>query len=428
MSSRVIEEGYWRHPLDFTVCTTSYGQFFEYFDQHVSPRHLTTRSEGSFHQYSELPAELQLRVLQQCDAPTLFQLMHTTRCLRVESRKLFFSDWTTWYRLEMDDLLQSQLLSDSIYEPSFLANIEQLDIHCACLNSRDLSPDVTEMTFDSDEERSRFVNEQTESYLKNFWCTVQRFCPLAKRVMFTRDGRSFPDKDVMTDCFLKIVQFCPQGLDVFFHTTETAEEAVGRRRKRVLWLLRTGNRNMITETEPRREKHRKAPVKIVIPPQKPHRGRVGEFIKARTLFFRTAGQRFAAEYHRAAAVEQHYFLGRYKPFGCTVTDCDAWFDQPEQYTTHLLGTGHGKGDTAHGQVEVLVTKNKQRLDHLTQEVHQAHRRFWDWWGQWDTEQRNMAENHVMDQLEHDPLYAGDKPVAEHKLLAEIYYLEGQNEL
>jgi hypothetical protein len=349
--------------------------------------------------------------------------MHTTRDLRIESKKLFFSDQATWYRLQAEFLLQNPLLSESKYEPCFLASVKQLAIHCPHLNSRAWLPDVGERTFDSNEERSKFFDDHIETNIKDFWCTVQRFCPRVKRVMFTRDGSSFPDKNVVTDCYLKMAQLCPQGLDVFFYTTEPAKEAVGRRRKRVLWRLRTGDGDMVTEIIPKREKQSEHPGLIVVPPEKPHRGRVGDFLKSQTIWEKFGGQHYAAEYHRAALVEQYHFQGRHMPFGCSVTDCDAWFEQPEQYTTHLLATGHGKREQPPGQAGALFAGNTKRLQMLREKVTEANDTFWNWWGEYPSEQRTMAEREVMHQLENDILYAQDKPVVEHAILLQIYEME-----
>jgi hypothetical protein len=422
--SPVIEEGYWRNPLDSSVYMTQYGQSFKYFHQHIHQRQ-STGPEESFHRYAELPAELQLRIMQQCDAPTLFQLMRTTRDLRIEARELFFSDPVTWYRLEADLLLQHPLAIESMYEPDFLAGVKQLEIHSPHLKSYVWRPDLGEKTFASSGERSVFIDEHIKANIHAFWCTVQRCCPRVERIMFTKDGTSFPDKNVLTDCFQGMAQLCPQGLDVFFYETEPAEEAVGRRRKRILWRLRTSHEDAGTGITPRREEPSKAPGLIVVPPEKPHRGHVGDFIKSQTIWHKYCSQRFAAEYHRAAAVEQYHFGGCHKPFGCSVTDCDVWFDQPEQYTTHLLATGHGKGETAPGQAGASVAENTKHLLLLEQKVQEMHETFWHWLGDYPSEQRTMAEREMMHQLEHDMLYAQDKPVSEHALLKLIHDVETQ---
>jgi hypothetical protein len=421
----VIEEGYWRNSLDFTLYMTQHGQSFKYFHQHIHQRPSSIGSKGSFYQYAELPAELQLRIMQHCDAPTLFQLMRTTRDIRIEATRLFFSDPAIWYRLWADFLLKRPSAGESLYEPCFLASVKQLEIYSPHLNSGVWRPDLEGKTFQSSKARSGYVNEHIKANIQAFWCTVQQFCPQLRRIMFTKDGTSFPDKNVMIDCFQRMAQLCPQGLDVFFYTTEPAEEAVNRRRKRILWQLRTSD-----EITPKPETHLKAPGMIVVPPQKPHRGRVGEFIKAQTIWEKYYSQSFAAEFYRAAAVEQHYFHGHHKPFSCSVADCDAWFDQPEQYTTHLLATRHGKGETPPGQAEALVTANTKLELMLEQKTKESHNTFWNWWGREDSssEQRTMAEMEVMHQLEHDVLYAQDKPVSKHVLLQSIYEVEISNAL
>ncbi|KAJ8116085.1 hypothetical protein OPT61_g2415 [Boeremia exigua] len=426
----VIEEGYWRHSLDVTLFMTHYGQPFQYFDQHVHQKP-STGSKGSLHRYAELPAELQLRILQHCDAPTLFQLMHTTRDVRFEATKLFFSDPAVWYRLRADFLIQRPSAGELWYEPSFLANVKQLEIYSPNMHSGVWKPDLEEKTFQSSEERSEYVDKHVEASIQAFWCTVQRFCPQVRRVMFTKDGTSFPDKDVMTDCFQGMARLCLQGIDVLFYTAEPATEAVCGRRKRVLWRLRTSGEDMAMETTPKPEQNLKAPGLIVVPPQKPHRGRVGEFIKAQTIWEKYCSQSWAAEFYRAAAVEQHYFLGRHEPFGCSVAGCDAWFDQPEQYTTHLLATSHGKSETLPGQAGALVAGNTESEWILYHKTRDLHDRFWGWWGGEDSpsEQRAMAKIEVMRQLEHDVLYAQeDKPVSEHILLQSMHEVEISNAL
>lgn len=420
----VIEEGYWRNSLDSTFYMDHQGQLFKYFHQHIHQKP-SIGLKGSFHQYAKLPAELQLRIMQHCDAPTLFQLMHTTCGVRIEATKLFFSDPAIWYRLEADFLLQRPSAGELLYEPCFLASVKQLEIHSPLLNSRVWRPDLEGKMFQSSEECSEYVDKHIKANIQAFWCTIQQFCPQARRIMFTRDGRSFPDKNVMIDCFQRMAQLCPQGLDVFFYTTEPPKEVICRRRKRILWRLKTSDEDMAMRITPKPEKHSKAPRLFVVPPQKPHRGRVGEFIKARTDWDKYCRQRFAAKFYQAAAVEQHYFQGRHHPFGCSVADCDAWFDQPEQYTTHLLATRHGMGETPPGQAEALVTANTKLGLMLEKKLKESQDRFWDWWGEAGvpSEQRTMAEMEVMHQLEHDMLYAQEKPVSEHALLQLIYEVE-----
>ncbi|KAF2993852.1 hypothetical protein E8E13_000252 [Curvularia kusanoi] len=425
-SSPVIEEGYWRTPLDCPFYMTHHGQLFQYFHQHVH-QSLKTNPEESFTQCQQLPLELQLRIMRHCNAPTLFQLMHTTRDIRIEASKLFFANPAVWYRLESEFLLQKPSNGESLYEPCFMASIKQLEVHCPFLTSRSWRPDPDEETFESFEDRRTYIEKHIELNIQAFWTTVQRLCPQVRRIMFTQDGSPIPDEDTITDCFRKMTKSCPPSLDVFLYRAEPAQEAVGRRRGRVLQRLSISSASTVTESTLQGGTPSRAPIKIVVPPEKPHRGRVGDFIASQRAWERYCAQRFAADYHRAAVVEQYHFQGRHEPFGCSVAECDAWFDQPEQYTTHLLATGHGTGKTPPGQAEEMVAAYARDLMKSKQKSEELHLKFWDWWELEDSH-NPPPEEEVLHQLEHDVLYAQDKPVSEHALYRLIWQVMMETQL
>jgi hypothetical protein len=403
----VIEEGYWREPLDPTIAMTQKGRFYKHFHQLVCPAPDSTAPGVSFHQYIELPAELQLRVLELCDAPTLFQLMHTSRHLRAEAKKLFFSNQKTWYYLSADSLLEG-CPAESIYDIEFLACVEQLDLECSGATEDCLTGRMRDMAY--------WAEVQLEFDEKDFWQIVRRLFPRVKRVILSQESRSPLDKDPVACCYQKLAQACPQDIDVSICATETEEDAVGRRRKRVCWRLRAGQEDVDAGTTLERDELLKSPLMPVVPPQKACRGRVGKFLRSAALWNKLNGQCFAVPMHRAAAVEKHYFEKQYEPFSCSLTNCDAWFEQPDQYTTHLLATRHGKEEEAPGQFETVFTENSKRLERLKNDHREAQCRFWDWWGtEDDAETLSMAKKEVMDQLEHDALYMQNKPIAEHGL-------------
>jgi hypothetical protein len=98
------------------------------FHQHIYQRP-SIGSTASFHQHVELPVGLQLRIMQHCNAPTLFQLMRTTRDERTEATKLFVSDPAVWYRLQTSFLLQRRSASELWYELCFLTSVKQPEIY-----------------------------------------------------------------------------------------------------------------------------------------------------------------------------------------------------------------------------------------------------------------------------------------------------------
>lgn len=417
MTWHVVDKGYWTEPLDFTIPVTSGGQFFRYFHQHISPLHFTT-SGGYFSNYPKLPVELQLRIILMCDAPTLFQLMHTSRDFRTESKKLFFADQRTWYRLHTDPLRHCSSPNELVHDACLLASIEQLNLEFE-LAFNSWYPEDWWETGATDEELIELFDERINAGIIDFWQIVLRTCPRVKRIMLSTDDRRLHGNPPMTDCCQRVAQLCPRGIGLFFYAAETGGDLSNGRRKRFLWRLTAGQGDTHTVITPKLE-HSNPPGTIVVPPKKPYGGRVGAFIKANSLWEKFNDQRRAAELHRAAAIEKHYFEGRHEPFGCLATNCGVWFEQPEQYTTHLLTTGHGAHEAAPNNIDALCIENTKRIEELRQEHVKAHQCFWDWWGEHGTQQRSMAENEVMEQLEHDASYAQSKAITEHRILLSIY--------
>jgi hypothetical protein len=409
----IIEEGYWREPLDPTVALTQHGRFYKHFHQLVRPTLESTIPGVSFHPYTRLPAELRLRILELCDAPTLFQLMRTSYQLRAEAKKVFFSDRKTWYYLPATDLLDG-CPAESIYRLDFLACVEQLDLECR------------EDTEDCLTGRVPYLSNWDELPLKiderEFWQIVRRLFPLVKRVMLSQEARSQVDEDSVARCYRKLAQVCPQDIDVSICAAEKKEDAVGRRRKRICWRLRAGQEDMDADTTLERDEFLKSPLMPVVPPQKAYRGRVGGFLKAEAFAVKFDDQYFARGMHRAAAVEKHYFENRHEPFRCHLANCDAWFEQPGQYTTHLLGTKHSENEISsdHFILKTVFSENSKRLDQLGEDQRASHYRFWNWWGFEDNPERLiLVKKKLMDQLEHEALYAQNKPIAEHGLWRRI---------
>ena len=416
MYTRVIDKGYWKEPLDLAIPITLGGQFFKYFHQHVRPLNSKT-SEACFDQYTILPAELQVQVLQSCDAPTLFQIMRTSRNLRAEAKKLFFSDRNTWYRLSMRDLLIiCSCPGESIYDVDFLASIEQLNLDCDT-RFDDWVPDEACKGGITSKEFREMNFKQESARMKDLWQTVKRLCPQVKRILLSLDRATMRDDPPIYDCYQKLAQYGPRGVEILFYGVEKPEEAeaAGRRQQRVWWRLRAGNEDANMSITPKREDHLEALVPMVVPPQKVHRGHIRAFINMVALWTNYSALCFAAKVHRAAAVEKHHFEERHEPFGCSMTDCDAWFEEPDQYTTHLLATGHRDHEPAPEHFEALFAENAKRLEGLCRNAGKENSKFWDWWGE-DTEQQGAAKKEIMNQLKNDALYAQDGPTEEHGLL------------
>ena len=113
-----------------------------------------------------------------------------------------------------------------------------------------IGSEVKGKTLRSYEKFDDYVEEYRKANIQAFWCTVQRLCPRVRRIMFTKDDETSlygtsPDDMGGTllgdmDAMMTMAQFCPQGLDVFFYTTEPAKDAVVHRRKRGLIVSSLG--------------------------------------------------------------------------------------------------------------------------------------------------------------------------------------------
>lgn len=98
-----------------TICVLQVGVPFP---RYICPLN-STASEASFDQYIQLPLELQLRILHFCDQPSLFQLMHTSRGVRSEAKKLFFSHTDACFYVEATRLLAGGYASHTIHDLDF---------------------------------------------------------------------------------------------------------------------------------------------------------------------------------------------------------------------------------------------------------------------------------------------------------------------
>lgn len=159
-------KGLYARPLDFLLqCCYSNHHVCVPFSRHVSqPK---SASSATFPQYTLLPTELQLKVLKSCETSTLFQLMHTSRFMRVEAMNLFFSDPESVYLVDGNWLVKGGYygtpanlkdhLSETYYDPAFMQQVQYITI---------------EFGWD----KPIIIDPQA------FWSTVQRLFPRLKHV------------------------------------------------------------------------------------------------------------------------------------------------------------------------------------------------------------------------------------------------------
>jgi hypothetical protein len=82
----------WEKLLDFNVQATCEGELEMLLSRFVRSTEPTKTPGATFAQILQLSTELQFCAISCCDILTLYQLMHTSRNIRVEARKLFITN------------------------------------------------------------------------------------------------------------------------------------------------------------------------------------------------------------------------------------------------------------------------------------------------------------------------------------------------
>ncbi|PVH99342.1 hypothetical protein DM02DRAFT_615126 [Periconia macrospinosa] len=410
-----VPHNYWKSPFRFTHHITSNGEFRVPFPRHVRQLPPTTsQTTCMFPQYSNLPPEIRLQIIQMCDSATLFQLMHTSRETRVEARKLFFSDSEAWYCIEAKWLLYGGHVGDTLFDVDFLACVERLDI------------DFEYVYVDEFGTLRRGGPRKTAEYewILNFWKTVQHRFPRVKYIRIRDERNRLPD-ELPPAIYKNVANMCPAGLNVNVSISLLKRGGSrNSRKRRMIWLLLSTPENLREWVECTNE----PPGLNIIPPHKVLRGPVGRYQRTCATRQDISYQRDGIEVHRMAAMEKFHFQNQEspKPFGCSTPGCDAWFENPEEYTSHGIETGHDKNEKLPEQFAALFAENEQRLERLWESWEKEDDSFREEWSGWDeSEQRTVAEQEFLHQLEHDPLYAQGQPVLQHKIFKSLaVYITG----
>lgn len=179
------------------------------FAFHVHQPSSATLPDASFHQFTRLPTELQLQVFRSCDKPTLFQLMHTSRPIRTEATKLFFSDPEAWYIVDGLWFAEGAHPTDGVHDMDFLHYIQRLHIQFEMF----VFPEGP--LIDDD--------------LRNVWDRIQFVFPRVSCIMISDALSSVPPPE----SHKRFCGLCPPAIDVFLSLLVRSSRH--GRRKRIIW-------------------------------------------------------------------------------------------------------------------------------------------------------------------------------------------------
>ncbi|KAF1976347.1 hypothetical protein BU23DRAFT_46048 [Bimuria novae-zelandiae CBS 107.79] len=227
---------------------------------------------------------------------------------------------------------------------------------------------------------TRAVAEMDEN-ISHFWKTVQRRFPRAKHIIVEDGFQWFYRSDEMIssppDIFRRVAQLCPLDVEVFISLLrgDGIIPSTRYRIKREKWRLVT--RQLHIKGTAAWEECPMHPEPSVMVPHKVFRGPVGTFQDIWSRQSHLAGELgWAVRVHRIAAIERHHFYGRYEPFGCSTPDCDAWFDQPEQFTSHAIVTKHDSTYVLPESLEALFTENDKKWKEARKSITEEERVSW----------------------------------------------------
>ena len=244
----------------------------------------------------------------------------------------------------------------------------------------------------------------TDKSTHNFWKRVQRRFPQAKHVMLGDESRNISEYSAGESTaswpppklHRRMCQLCPSDINVSVSILRLED-----RWKRNLW-----RRGVAQEDDKETQELYKCkthPGPSIIVPHNPFHGRVGtcQYVWSRGWAIRSEER--ALRVFRLAATERHHFHERHEAFGCPDPDCDAWFEQPEEYTTHISKPGVNRHDESYDLPEPyqsLFADAEKRLEPILQRHREAIESFLQWWGKHGSEQREVAEKEFLREVEH----------------------------
>jgi hypothetical protein len=314
------------------------------------------------------------------------------------------------------------------HDINFMTYVERLDVNIDYLRLQDwMTDEVNEIleawqggSIRADRalaEAPMAVIQGIEERIRDFWRTLQQKFPRATHIIAS-DNTAREASKYLPYLFKRIVQICPTGISVSASLLQGGE-TYNCRLHRSLWRQVKGDCSVAGEWE------QICPIwtqqKIILLPNRRFRGRVGTY---KSIYYKAIHhdlQITAARVLLIVALERYYFHEQHdhKGFGCFAPGCDAWFERPEEYTSHAIQTRHDESAVPPENVKTLFEKNRKRLERLQEELRKAWYPIIEYWGEDGSEKRDNAEQAFLHQLERDPMYAQGKPAMKSEAWAGI---------
>ena len=214
----------------------------------------TTKTPGViFARLLQLPTEPQDGIIGFCDAPTLYQLMHTSRHTLLEARgsKLFVVNPDAWYCVDANLISCDCHSADASYDMQFLPLVKQLGVQFRRMDAEYRLCDycVTGEAVQDEEglmsEEDDRATERLEVCLKDFWLRLHTQCPQVTRVVIQCSDFLCPPSVLPPEIFKKVAVIYNRSTEVILSLLGVTGRR-DRRAQRRVWYRDPNNKTIIS--------------------------------------------------------------------------------------------------------------------------------------------------------------------------------------
>ncbi len=391
-------------PLDWNLRATKEWEKRIPFHIYIQPS-ASTAQTPSFPQFCNLPAELQLHIIDCCSPDTLYQLMHVSSAFRKEASKLFWASPNAYFVAEMHWLLQGGHPGETYSDMAFLKLVQNIEIVFTCYDIFALSSQIDD----------GFMTQHDR--ITAFWSTFADRFPCKRRLLISclrPRPPSYPDPEPVISPLHLLVQACPFDIEIFVLIRKRPKlaGAVGlptqeRPFQHTLYQLRDSDTWTKTSPDPYRM--------TILPAPKEFKGPVGEFRKLDYEAGKSMLKRHSLWPLTIEAVARQLSNSEQDGlFSCPISDCNDTFTSPAEWMMHAAQAHISQArqqqpwrylELLPDDVKAEFDQQEKALQDAKERLKQQHRKMKDeWYGRTGRTQADIKQA-WMEQLENDEAWS-----------------------
>jgi hypothetical protein len=251
------------------------------------------------------------------------------------------------------------------------------------------------------------ATERLEVCLKDFWLRLHTQFPRVIRVVIQCSDCLRPPSVLPPEIFKKVAVMCNRSTEVILSLLDVPDYR-NRRAQRRLWYRDPDNRTIGSAVEWKESTAQLHP--RIMMPKEIFRGPIGTYKYYSYKREQHCNFQYTITVRLITAVEHDHFVTRYSPVQCLAPNCSVWFDQPGEYTDHIIKYDmHRRSIVPPEQYTTLFADADARLALLEREYIAAWEALEAEWGNHGTKRRETTVAAAVQQVANDPLYASKKP-------------------